>query len=233
LPLYPQFSSSTSKSSIEQFLNEISFKLDEKLNVKVICCYPDQPDFIRSHSILIKQTIARFYENNLEKFRFLFSAHGLPQKLIDAGDPYVFHVEKTTSAIVRNLAEIFSASENKIDFKICYQSKVGPLRWTQPSLEYELRRAALDKKFVVVIPVSFVSDHSETLVELDIDYKNLAKILGIENYLRVPALNLEGHFIKSLTEICKNASAKNEEIFSGTKAERICPKNFKFCPNPC
>lgn len=232
LPLYPQFSSATSDSSLKEFVQ----KLDKKILTKIVCCYPTELDFIKSHSLLIKQTIMKLYEGNLQKFRFLFSAHGLPQKLINAGDPYVFQVNQTTNKIVKNLAEIFKTAEAEINFQVCYQSKVGPLQWTSPSLDHEIRRAALDKKIPVIIPVSFVSDHSETLVELDIDYKNLAQNLGIENYLRVPALNVDGHFIKALVEICKNANSNVEsQIFSGQKIQRICPKEFKFCPNqnPC
>lgn len=232
LPLYPQFSSATSRSSLQDFIE----KFDAKIPLKVVCCYPTQPEFIKSHAILIKQKIVQLYEQNLHKFRFLFSAHGLPQKLVNAGDPYVFQVTQTTEKIVENLAEIFSVQKNEIDFRICYQSKVGPLQWTSPSLDTALRCAILDKKISVIVPVAFVSDHLETLAELDIEYKNLALELGAKNYLRVPALNLEGHFIKALTEICKEANVGDEsQVFSGVKNLRICPKEFKFCqnPNPC
>lgn len=226
LPLYPQFSSATTNSSLEDF----SRNFNKKIPVKTICCYPVEPDFIKSHALLIKQTIARFYDNNLDQFRFLFSAHGLPQKLINAGDPYVFQIAKTTEEIIKSLR---ATPNQKIDFQICYQSKVGPLQWTSPSLEYALKRAALDKKkSVVIIPISFVSEHSETLVELDVEYRNLAKQLGIKNYLRVPALNVEGHFIKGLAGICRSVSANDEvKIFCGKDSQRICPGNFKLCPN--
>lgn len=229
LPLYPQFSSATTNSSLQDFARYFS---DQEIPVKTICCYPTEPDFIKAHALLIKQTISKFYTGDLTEFRFLFSAHGLPQKLINAGDPYVFQVTKTVEKIVKNLAEFLKISEEEIDSQICYQSKVGPLQWTSPSLDYEVRRAALDKKNPVIIPVAFVSEHSETLVELDIEYKNLATSLGIKNYLRVPALNIDGHFIKSLAEICKNADCNDEfDYFCGQKSTRICPKNFKFCPN--
>jgi ferrochelatase len=235
LPLYPQFSSATSNSSLQEFIKKYLFqrqKNDKKITTKIVCCYPAEPAFIKAHSFLIKQTISKVCEKNLSRFRFLFSAHGLPQKLINAGDPYVFQVTETAKKIVKNLAEIFLIHEEEIDFQICYQSKVGCLQWTSPSLDYELRRVALDKKIPVVVPISFVSDHAETLVELDIDYKNLAQGLGIKNYFRVPALNLDGHFIKSLVEICKAVDSNNEsQIFSGQKSERICPKSFKFCLN--
>jgi len=235
LPLYPQFSSATSASSIDEF-KSFSYLFSKDVKIKTVCCYPAELDFIKSHSLLIKQIIMKFHEKDLSEFRFLFSAHGLPQKLIDAGDPYVLQVEETTKKVVKNLAEILQCEDKKIDFRICYQSKVGPMQWTSPSLEHEVRKVALDKKIPVIIPIAFVSDHVETLVELDIEYKDLAVSLGVENYLRVPALNLDGHFIRALLEICKTVNLNDEsEFFSGEKPQRFCTKKFKFCPNtnPC
>ncbi len=228
LPLYPQFSSSTSGSSIADFLKKFPNK---DITIKTVCCYPIEDDLINAHANLIKRTLDKIIDKNLSEVRLLFSAHGLPQKLINAGDPYVFHVTETTQAVVSRLKKILK-DKKEIDFAICYQSKVGPLQWTSPSLEHEIKKAALDKKIPLVVPISFVSDHSETLVELDVDYKNLAKKLGIENYLRVPALNIDGSFIKSLTTICKKLSDdKESKIFCGENPQRICPKNFGFCPN--
>ncbi len=232
LPLYPQFSSTTSDSSINDFLKRINLEC----KIKVVCCYPSEQDFIKSHAVLIEQTIAKKYDQNLSDFRFLFSAHGIPKKLVLKGDPYVFHVTKTTEKIIEKLAETLAVDIKKIDFQICYQSKVGPMEWTSPTLEHAIRKAELDKKIPVIIPVSFVSDHSETLVELDMEYKDLAKKIGTKDYLRVPALNLEGNFIKGLLAICKKTLEKSENgVFSAGEGLRICPKNFKMCPNknPC
>ncbi len=228
LPLYPQFSSATSGSSIQDFLKRFP---DKSIPIKTVCCYPIEDDLINAHANLIKRSLNKIGDKNLSQIRLLFSAHGLPQKLINAGDPYVFHVTETTKAVISRLAKILN-DKKEIDFAICYQSKVGPLQWTSPSLEYEIKKAALDKKIPLLVPISFVSDHSETLVELDITYKDLAKSLGIKNYLRVAALNLDGSFIKSLAEICKKLAGENEaKIFCGTNSQRICPKNFSFCPN--
>lgn len=233
LPLYPQFSSSTSGSSFEDFAKKISAnknKLNKNLVIKKVCCYPIEPEFIMSHAKLLKQEIAKLNGD----FRILFSAHGLPQKLINQGDPYVFQIEKTAQNVIDKLSELLK-NENfireKLDYKICYQSKVGPLQWTSPSLDHEIRRAALDKKNVAIVPVAFVSDHCETLVELDIDYKKLAKKLGIAQYLRVPSLNIDGHFMNSLVEICKEVSKQNAVIFSGCDKKRICDKKLRLCPN--
>lgn len=245
LPLYPQFSSATSNSSLQDFLQ----RLPRDMNAKVICCYPTDPDFISAHVQLIKQKIIG---QDFTKLRFLFSAHGLPQSLIDAGDPYVSHVEKTVAEVVKNLCSLrhswtVQQSENLerdprnamhfkddvgIDYRICYQSKVGPKKWTSPSLEYELERIILDKKIPVIVPISFVSDNSETLYELDIQYKEFLEKSGEKNLIRVPALNSNGLFIKALFGIVRNATNdKEEKIFCGKNPQRICEKKFKFCPN--
>ncbi len=242
LPLYPQFSTTTSESSLSDFADKFTKaqqQFGKKIETKMVCCYPVSARFIASHASLIKQTLMTIYDGDLSRFRFLFSAHGLPQKVIDAGDPYAFQVEQTTKKVVENLSQLLNVSEDKIDFRVCYQSKVGPLQWTGPSLELEIKRAALDRKNPVVVPISFVSEHSETLVELDIDFKNMAHELGIKNYLRVPALNTNGQFIQSLSEICQivsnefEQSAKTEfgAVNNVEKAARICPKKFAKCPN--
>ncbi len=236
LPLYPQFSSSTTASSIKDFLQNIPSQLKQKVKIKTICCYPTNIDFCKSHALLIKQTLNRFYDRNFSKIRLLFSAHGLPQKLIDAGDPYVLQVEASVEEVVNQLANLLSIEKSKIDYKICYQSKVGPLRWTSPSLGDEIKRIETDNKMPLIIPIAFVSDHSETLVELDIEYKHLAEELKIKNYQRVPALNLDGHFIEALKKLVISVGQNNEnDYFYEDKALRFCPKKFRYCqnPNPC
>ena len=115
-----------------------------------------------------------------------------------------------------------------IDYQICYQSKVGRLKWTTPSLDEEIQRAGKDKIGVIIVPIAFVSEHSETLVELDIEYKELAKTKNIPFYYRVKALNSDAYFIEGLVQICKNIS-KKKQFCSNDNGERICPKNFKQC----
>ncbi len=235
LPLYPQFSTTTSESSIKdftsKFLNKCK-KYKKEIKMKFVCCYPNDNDFVKSHTLLIKQTLVQNNNIDFSKLRLLFSAHGLPQKVINGGDPYVFQVEKTSQEVVKNLAQTFSIDEDKIDFEVCYQSKVGPLEWTKPSLEFSLKKTILDKKIPVIVPISFVSEHSETLVELDIEYKEMAHEMGALYYIRVPALNSDGNFIKSLTEICKTVGSDNvNSCFSGKQKDRICPKKSVRCPN--
>ncbi len=222
LPLYPQFSTTTTASSFNNFYHQLT-KQKITSKIKYVCCYPTQPSFILSHCQLIKQATQKAKNAGFSNFRLLFSAHGLPQKIIDNGDPYCFQVEATVKKIV---AEI---NQPDLDYKICYQSKVGPLQWTKPSLEFEINRAAIDKKAVVIVPIAFVSDHSETLVELDIEYKELAEHKKIPFYLRVPALNVERSFINALVEICQSTSSQNLTCNGGENGQRICPKKFKKC----
>jgi ferrochelatase len=261
LPLYPQFSTTTSESSILDFSQEVrknSWFKNNQVEVRTICCYPISDKFIRSHVNLIKQSLAKISDIDLKNLRLLFSAHGLPKKIIDAGDPYVFQVNQSTEKIIDQLAADLSIDRSLLDYQVCYQSKVGPLEWTKPSLDFEINRAAIDKKDVAIIPISFVSDHSETLVELDIDYKKTAQELGIKNYLRVASLNNESFFIQALAEICEIAIKNIFKMKSEAKIEqktvkkinkideedkkfdasnlniepmRICPKNMKKCLN--
>jgi ferrochelatase len=230
LPLYPQFSSTTTASSVKDFADNF---FAESVPIKIVCCYPNQDDFIKSHALHINQALNKIEDKNLSKVRLLFSAHGLPQKVIDNGDPYVFQVEETAKKTFEFL-KILRKSENlDLEYRICYQSKVGPLKWTTPSLEQEVSRVALDEKIPVIIPIAFVSDHSETLVELDIEYLEFAKKLGVAEYYRVPSLNIERNFIQGLSNIVKSTSKNdNYAIFCGENPQRICPKKFKLCPNP-
>jgi protoporphyrin/coproporphyrin ferrochelatase len=157
LPLYPHYSTSTTSSSIKKWFAE-SKKQKMFLPTKSICCYSGNEGFISSHCELIKTSLKG---KDLSKYRILFSAHGLPKKLINQGDPYQWHIENSVRHIVARLAYV------NLDYQICYQSKVGRLEWLTPSTKAEISRAARDKKSVVIVPISFVSENSETLVELD------------------------------------------------------------------
>ncbi len=253
LPLYPQFSTATTASSFDDFMAQlkkagIGASTDpkaEEIPIKKVCCYFDDDEFILSHAKMIKKEIQKQSFSNLEQFRILFSAHGLPEKIVKAGDPYVFQVEATAKKVMAKLHELLakdgafqlklpSSAENiaKIDHQVCYQSKVGPLKWTSPSLDDEIKRVAADKKSPVITPIAFVSEHSETLVELDIEYKELADGLKIEKYTRVPALNVDGHFIKSMTKIIKSVATQDAGFFVGCKKGRACPQKFAKCRNP-
>ncbi len=201
LPLYPQFSTTTTESSVDDWGAQAK-KIGMNIKTNIVKNYFFEENFIKSHSSLIK----KLYKNS-EKLRILFSAHGLPKKIVEKGDPYQRQVEKTVELVVKDLA-----IEN-LDYVVCYQSRVGPLEWIGPSTESELERAGEEKVSVMVVPIAFVSEHSETLVELDIEYKKLAMDSGVKNYYRVPTLSTDELFIKSLAEICLNSDKFSEIQF--------------------
>ena len=190
LPLYPQFSTTTTASSFKEWNDTARFTVP----TKTIDSYPTEPGFIAASVELVKQGLA---DAGAGPRRVLFSAHGLPEWVIKGGDPYQAEVEQTAKAIADGLGEI--------DWSICYQSRVGPLKWIGPSTDAEIRRAGADKVAVVIYPLAFVSEHSETLVELDIDYRHLAKEVGIPTYIRVPTVGTHPLFIAGLARLVRDA----------------------------
>jgi ferrochelatase len=190
LPLYPQFSTTTTASSFKEWNDTARFTVP----TKTIESYPTEPGFIAASVELVRQGLA---EAGAGPRRVLFSAHGLPERVIKAGDPYQTQVEQTAKAIAARLGEV--------DWSICYQSRVGPLKWIGPSTDAEIRRAGADKVAVVVYPLAFVSEHSETLVELDIDYRLLAGEVGIPTYVRVPTVGTHPLFIAGLARLVRDA----------------------------
>jgi ferrochelatase len=190
LPLYPQYSTTTTGSSFA------AWKKLAPANVPTteIESYPVEPGYIDASVDLVKQGLA---EAGDVPVRVLFSAHGLPEKIVKAGDPYQRQIEQTAQAIADKLGNV--------DWTICYQSRVGPLKWIGPPTEAEIRRAAADKRAIVLYPLAFVSEHSETLVELDIEYRHLAKEAGVPNYIRVPTVGTHPKFIEGLARLVRDA----------------------------
>ena len=144
--------------------------------------------------------------------------------MVDGGDPYQWQVEQTAAAVV-------SAMGGHDDWAVCYQSRVGPLKWIGPSTEEELARAAKDGTGVIVVPIAFVSEHSETLVELDVEYRELADALGLTVYVRVPAIGIHPAFIRGLAELVRQVRAdEGPDPFGGAEGARVCPAIFSKCP---
>ncbi len=199
LPLYPQFSTTTTRSSFQEW-QAVAQLAGLNARSRKVCCYPDQPDFITSHAALIQTQAAQYFgPSATAKARLLFSAHGLPQKIVDAGDPYPSHIERTAVAIAAKLRL------RREDWEICYQSRVGPLKWLGPSTEERLEAAGKARAPVVLVPIAFVSEHSETLVELDMEYKHLAEAAGVPEYVRIAALGTQADFIQCLTNLVQAA----------------------------
>jgi ferrochelatase len=190
LPLYPQFSTATTESSFKAWNDLAAFKVP----TKTVKDYPTEPGFIAASVVLLKEGLAQ--AGNGPK-RVLFSAHGLPERVIKAGDPYQSQVEQTARAI--------ADAVGGLDWSVCYQSRVGPLKWIGPSTDAEITRAGNDKVPVVLYPLSFVSEHSETLVELDIEYRHLAEKVGVPRYIRVPTVGTHPLFIAGLARLVRDA----------------------------
>lgn len=225
LPLYPQFSTTTTASSFEQFSAKIMVSKLSEVQLKAICCYPDADGFIDAHVGLIEEKVAEI--TDLSNFRLLFSAHGLPEKIVKAGDPYQWQVEKTTEKIIEKLKQ--KQKFKAIDYKITYQSRVGPLKWLEPNTEEQVKLAGTQGKSLIIIPVAFVSEHVETLVELDIEYKKIADELGI-TYLRVATLSICPEFINALANMVFEFVSQQQDFTAPSALQRICPKSFTKCP---
>jgi len=215
LPLYPQYSASTSGSSINEW-NDLCKKENYQIKTKTICCYPTENYFIKSHISLINKTLKSVESNN---FKLIFSAHGLPESKIKKGDPYKWQVEETVKEIMLKIK-----NEN-LDYIISYQSRVGPLKWIGPFTDETIIQYSKEKKGIVIVPIAFVSEHSETLVELDIEYKKLAEKNGCAFYKRVPALGIEENFIEGLTELILQQGIRGNFVSSV-----ICPNKYIKCP---
>jgi len=217
IPLYPQYSAATSGSSIKEW-KDVCKKNNYKVKTSTICCYPTDKNFINAHT---KEIIKKI--KDLKNFKLIFSAHGLPEKNIKKGDPYQWQVEQSVKKIVENL------NVENLDWILSYQSRVGPLKWIGPSTEDIIIKNSKIGKHIVLVPIAFVSEHSETLVELDIEYKEIADANGCENYTRVPALGINEDFIRAMSElIIKKNEYKFSENLYPPKIQ--CPSNFKKCP---
>jgi protoporphyrin/coproporphyrin ferrochelatase len=214
LPLYPQFSTTTTASSLA------AWKKASKLPASTLCCYPAGAAFTQAHADAILEAWRK--AGSPPRPRVLFSAHGLPQRVIDRGDPYQWQIEQTAAAIRSKLPPDWESV-------VCYQSRVGPLKWLAPSTEAELRRAGQDRAGVIVAPIAFVSEHIETLVELDIEYAHLARGLNLPFYLRAPALGVAENFIETLADLVERALNAPGKVQSENGA-RLCPGEWGLCP---
>lgn len=197
LPLYPQFSTTTTASSVQAWQREAARQgLD--IATRFIRSYPAAPGFIAALAASIEPALDVAAEGGYP-VRVLLSAHGLPLKIVAKGDPYPREIEATAAALIEALRR------PGLDAVVCYQSRVGPLAWLGPSVEEELRRAGRDRVAVIVAPISFVSEHSETLVELDREYRRAAAVAGVPSYHRVSTVGTDPRFIAALADLARGA----------------------------
>lgn len=218
LPLYPQYSTTTTASSVAEWEREAQ-SAGLNLPTRVICCYPKARGVVEGHAAHIREQLG--HAGDVSSVRLLFSAHGLPEKIVAAGDPYQWQIEHTAGAVVDALGI------EGLDWAVCYQSRVGPLKWIGPSTEAEIERAGKDGKAIVICPIAFVSEHSETLVEIEIQYRELAAAKGAPTFFRVPALGVQPDFIETLATLCRDSLTQPE----GLCTTRICPADRVECPH--
>lgn len=216
LPLYPQFSTTTSQSSLKRWAAVYAGSGESR----TVCCWPEAHGWIDAQ---VEAIARKLDEAGDRPVRVLFSAHGIPASLVTRkGDPYQEQVESTVAAVVAKLA----ATGREIDHLLCYQSRVGPLKWLGPSTPEALEQAAADGVGAVVVPIAFVSEHVETLVELDIEYGELAHTLGVAPYLRVPAVGVTPAFVTALADATLHALSRTGTAPYGPG----CRGDWKACP---
>ncbi len=218
LPLYPQFSSTTTASSFREWRQEAAGML--AVPTARICCYPEDPGFVAAQAARIREILDRWEG---PEPRILYSAHGLPKAFVEAGDPYRSQVERSVAAISETLGR------PDLDRVICYQSRVGPLEWIGPYTDREIERAGAEGRPVVVVPVAFVSEHSETLVELDREYRDLARACGVPRYERAGTVGTHPAFVAGLAGLVCRAMGCGETTLPGSGGQ-ICEPGAGDCP---
>jgi protoporphyrin/coproporphyrin ferrochelatase len=224
VPLYPQYSTTTTGSSLTAW-REAAASVGLIAQTTVVCCYPADSAYVAATVALLDhswQTMRSQVDASVP-LRVLFSAHGLPETIVLRGDPYQWQVEQTVDRVLAQW------DQQDLDWRICYQSRATPQQWIGPSTDNEIERAAHDKVALIVVPIAFVSEHSETLVELDVEYRTLAERLGVAGYCRVPAQNSDPAFIEALADLVRRARRFGPGMCSYA-GDRICPSDRRGCP---
>lgn len=224
LPLYPHFSTTTTGSSLTAW-REAAARVGLVANTTTLCCWFNDERVAANAATILQESIdaARAVLPPEVPLRILFSAHGLPQTIVDRGDPYQFQIEAYVAALRRHLRD------PDIDGVVCYQSRATPQKWLGPSTDEAVIEAGRDGCAVVVVPVAFVSDHSETLVELDMEYRELAEKNGVPGYFRAPVQNDDPGFIAALGQLARAAQRHGAGLCSA-ESGRACPAPHGDCP---
>jgi ferrochelatase len=213
LPLYPQFSATTTGSSLKAWRR--TYRGPGRSHA--VCCFYAEEGLARAHASRIMECWDK--AGRPEPVRLLFSAHGLPERNVRAGDPYQWQVERTCEAIAAGL-------EGSWDWRVCYQSRVGPMKWLGPTTPEAIRDACEAGMNVLIDPVAFVSEHVETLVELDRDYAALAEAAGCDHYLRARAVGTQPEFIDGLARTVEKALGQSGVCPEGAR----CAGDWRECP---
>ncbi len=221
LPLYPQFSTTTTGTSVAAFRKEAALQ-GLTAPIHDLCCYPHDEGFAGA----VAEMVRGAYRNAVgPRPRVIFCAHSLPEKTIAAGDPYQTQMEETAALIAAR------TGIDGLDWTLSYQSRLGPVKWIGPSLASEIRRAGADKVPVILAPISFVSEHVETLVELDRDMRALATEVGVPGFVRLPAVRTNPAYIRSLAHLAGQVLDRGAGVCSAAGA-RVCAARHGKCPIP-
>jgi len=224
LPLYPQFSTTTTGSSISDW-HEQAARYGLVAPTTTVCCYYDDEGFVGAYARLVDEGVAEAKAALKPgvRLRLLFSAHGLPESIVKAGDPYQAEVEASVAAVMARLAD------RDVEHVVCYQSRATPQKWISPSTIECIEEAGRDQVAVLLVPIAFVSDHIETLVELDIENAVLAHEKGVPGYFRAKVPNGDAAFIAALAGLARRAVARGEGLCSH-RGGRACDVRHGDCP---
>ncbi len=220
LPLYPQFSISTSGSSFRQL--ERLWAADpelQKIQYTVIPSWYQHPGYLKAMAGLIDRTLAQVPQP--DQAHVFFSAHGVPVSYVEeAGDPYQQEMEHCVALIMQQL-------NRPNPYTLAYQSRVGPVEWLQPYTDEAIERLAHEGvKELAVVPISFVSEHIETLEEIDMEYRELAETAGVTTFARVPALDTDPTFIQALADLVQQALRDRPVYFADVMHPQPNLKNY-------
>ncbi len=196
LPLYPQYSKATTESSVKEWKKQLDSRGNPaKIEWTLIESYYDFPPYIDAFVERVNQGLEKFPDEKRNQVDILFSAHGTPMKLVKEGDPYSDQIKKTVAAVVKqgNFAQ---------PHHLCYQSKVGPQKWLKPSTPEKIEELARKGvKNMLIVPIAFASDHLETLFEVGIEFRHMAKNAGVEQFEVTEGLNYSDKFISALSQL--------------------------------
>jgi len=224
LPLYPQYSTTTTGSSLTAWRTAAA-RVGLVAPTSALCCYPTSPEFVAATLAIVQNAYeqARAALDPSVPLRILFSAHGLPESIVRDGDPYRYQIEQTVAAVIE------AWRRNDLDWRICYQSRATPRKWIEPGTDAEVARAGAEKTAVLVVPIAFTAEHSETLVELDIEYRELARREGVPGYFRAPTQQIDEGFIAALADLVRFVRSEGPglhaacDIGACMAANRRCP----------
>jgi protoporphyrin/coproporphyrin ferrochelatase len=196
LSLYPHYSRATTGSSMNE-LQRVLKQSGPKFEITCIDRFYDHPLYIKALAEKVTEGLACFPDP--KDVEIVFSAHSLPQSFIDEGDPYLSHIQETVRLVMERVGEG--------SHQLCFQSKASPVKWLEPSTEATIQRlAGAGRRNVLMVPLSFVSDHIETLYEIDIQYAEEAKALGITRFIRSESLNSSPLFLECLADLVRSAA---------------------------